>query len=207
MKLFAGYHWPDNDVRTPPIVMEEIKRLPRYLAHVSRRRTCLQAGGNVGVYANALAAEFEQVVTVEPDPENWQCLQHNLLPGVQSHHACLGAMYTPAGWGTYRPERETTNYGATCVRSTTEGGVPMFTIDSWQFQDLDFLMLDIEGYEQPALEGAVQTLARCRPVIAVELKGLGAPHGWPDAMTHDWLRAHGYQQAVTIGRDYIYLPC
>ncbi len=207
MKIFEDYFWPDADTITPAVVLNEVKRLPLYLAHVPGRACCVQAGGNVGVYANALAREFAQVITVEPDPENWECLRRNVTtPHVQAHHACLGD--APAGgWETYRPEHETHNFGATCVRPASAGGVPMLAVDGWDLEKLDFLMLDIEGYEQSALEGAVATIQRCRPVIALELKGLGQKHGWPDDMTHAWLVAQGYRQAATLGRDFIYTPC
>jgi len=204
----GAFFWPEHDTITPGVVLNEVRRLPLYLAHVepARRQVCVQAGGNVGVYATALAAEFRRVITVEPDPQNWECLCLNVPPGVEAHHACLGAVPQAGGWLTYRPAHETHNYGATCV-CPGPAGVPMLTIDGWSLPQLDFLLLDIEGYEQAALEGAAETIARCRPTIAIELKGLGRPHGWPDAMTHEWLRAQRYQQAATIGRDFIYTPC
>jgi FkbM family methyltransferase len=46
--------------------------------------------------------------------------------------------------------------------------VQMVTIDSLQLPRLDFFKLDIEGMEIEALEGAADTVARCRPVMLIE---------------------------------------
>jgi FkbM family methyltransferase len=46
--------------------------------------------------------------------------------------------------------------------------VPMTTIDALSLPRLDFFKLDIEGMEIEALEGARDTIARCRPVLHIE---------------------------------------
>jgi hypothetical protein len=54
-------------------VLPAIKHLPR-----ARRRTCVQAGGNVGLFPVTIAKYFQEVLTFEPDIANWTCLQRNL---------------------------------------------------------------------------------------------------------------------------------
>lgn len=48
--------------------------------------------------------------------------------------------------------------------------VPVVTIDSLDLPDLQHVKLDAEGYEQEVLEGARETLRRCRPVLSLELE-------------------------------------
>jgi FkbM family methyltransferase len=48
------------------------------------------------------------------------------------------------------------------------GFIPIMTIDNMNLPVLDFLQLDVEGYEAHSLKGAEKTIARCRPVIVVE---------------------------------------
>lgn len=204
MKLYINYFWPDADERTAQAVIQEAQRIPAYLKHVTRFRTCIQAGGNVGVYAQWLARRFQTVITVEPDPENWACLLRNITaPNVIPHHAALGDK--PGMVDTYRPAHETTNYGATMVRPA-QTGVPVRIIDDMQLESLDFLMLDVEGYELHALRGSEQTIDRCRPVISVEMKGLGVQFGYSDDELRAWIEAKGYHVAERIGRDFIFTP-
>jgi FkbM family methyltransferase len=47
--------------------------------------------------------------------------------------------------------------------------VQVETIDSYNFQDVGFIKIDVEGYEKFVLEGAVDTIARCRPTIQLEI--------------------------------------
>ncbi len=204
MKLLNNYYWPDADEKTALAVMREVQRVPAYLKHVSRFRTCIQAGGNVGVYAQWLARSFQTVITVEPDPANWECLLRNVTASnVIAHHAALGEQSEFVE--TFRPASEATNFGATMVRPS-EQGVPTRIIDAMQLGSLDFLLLDVEGYELPALRGAMQTIDRCRPVIAVEMKGLGVQFGYTDTELRRWVESQGYHIADKIGRDIIFTP-
>lgn len=43
------------------------------------------------------------------------------------------------------------------------------TIDSYQFQEVGFIKIDVEGYERFVLEGAQATIQRCRPTIQLEI--------------------------------------
>ena len=50
------------------------------------------------------------------------------------------------------------------------GDIPMRRLDDFNFQDVDFLKIDCEGYELFVLRGATELLKRCRPCIIVEQK-------------------------------------
>lgn len=204
MKLHGNYFWPDGDEKTGPAVLTEVQRLPQYLKHVQRFRTCIQAGGNCGVYAQALSRSFKTVITAEPDPENMECLRQNVYAGnVVAHHA---AFSDERGFvHTFRPWAETSNYGATMVMKSEEG-VRTLVIDDAALESVDFIMLDAEGYELPILRGADKTVERCRPVISVEVKGLGTAHGIAEEDLHLWLTSRGYSMVEIIGKDRIYTP-
>ncbi|MBX9748924.1 MAG: FkbM family methyltransferase [Roseococcus sp.] len=54
---------------------------------------------------------------------------------------------------------------------TTEAyRVPMVALDSLDLRQVTAIKLDAEGAEQEVLEGARQTLTRCRPVLSVEIE-------------------------------------
>lgn len=48
--------------------------------------------------------------------------------------------------------------------------VPVTTIDALRLTDLEHVKLDAEGFEQEVLEGATETLLRCRPVLSLEVE-------------------------------------
>ena len=42
------------------------------------------------------------------------------------------------------------------------------TIDSLNLEDTVLIQLDVEGHEMFALKGALKTISKCRPVVAIE---------------------------------------
>lgn len=201
MKQAHGFFWPDDDEHACRVIPKEVVHLPKYLQHCRRFRAAVQAGGNVGVYAMALARHFDRVHTFEPDAENWACLAVNVTaPNVTAHRA--GLTDVPRSLRTGRPHGEATNCGA--VRVADGGDVPGVPLDALDLPDLDLLLLDVEGWELPALVGAVDTLARCRPVVACELKGIGDRMGFPEQEVFRMLHEMGYREADRIGRDVVF---
>lgn len=200
----GSYYWPERDKTAPLIVLRESAKIPLYLKHCQRRGVCIQAGGNCGVYAQILAHYFKQVFTFEPDLENWKCLNINVTAkNVTKSYAALGN--APGKVETWRTEKDAANYGATMVRSANEG-VDIVRVDDLGLSGLDFFMLDVEGFELPALQGAKQTIIKFKPTIAVEIKGLGQHHGYTDNELMAWLTGISYNETTRIGRDVIFTP-
>lgn len=46
--------------------------------------------------------------------------------------------------------------------------VPVRTLDSFGFQRIDILKIDVEGFELEVLKGALKTILRCRPKLIIE---------------------------------------
>lgn len=46
--------------------------------------------------------------------------------------------------------------------------VPQHTLDSYHFENVDIIKIDVEGYELEVLKGADQTIASNRPIVQVE---------------------------------------
>jgi hypothetical protein len=46
----------------------------------------------------------------------------------------------------------------------------MHTLDYYEFPTIDYLKVDIEGYELPFLKGAKETIIRTKPVMNIEIK-------------------------------------
>ena len=83
--------------------------------------------------------------------------------------------------------------------------VPMWPLDHFDVKNLDFLKLDVEGYELFALKGAEQTIHNQRPAILVEQNGLSERYGYDATDLAVWLKEHGYQRADSWGVDVLYL--
>lgn len=172
MKIVDGWTVPDTDTK----VSRWVKTVPGDVAaamkimepHLSGHRTCIQAGGHIGSWPLLLALHFDKVLTVEPDPVNYECLLTNTVkaPNVTAFHAALGC--DDGFVGLDRDDGESGNCGAYYV--TDSGDIPNKRIDSLALNDVDLIYLDIEGSEYNALIGAYETIIRCHPVIGLEEK-------------------------------------
>ena len=58
-----------------------------------------------------------------------------------------------------------------------KGDIEIKTLDSFQFDNVDIIKIDAEGYELPVLEGAKDTILRNRPWIQVEGNKSGERYG------------------------------
>ena len=190
-----GFQWPDT--RKASAVLRDAGNIERWLAHTTGRRQCVQAGACVGVFPKALAAHFAEVWTVELAPDNFACLEANGMPAnVYAHCGALGE--TPGKTGMQRERLPISHY------VSAGNDLPVLTIDGWGLQECDLIALDVEGYEWPALKGAVDTIKRCSPLLVIETKGHGQRFGYTDAQMNGWIQGLGYRLVERVGRDNVW---
>lgn len=208
LALIDGIWRPAYDRDCVPIVLREVERIPDYLAFVpaDRRGLVVQAGGNVGIWPQRLAAHFARVVTFEADPLNFRCLRRNVTADNVEAWPC--GLWSRATVGrTVNPAGEEANCGAVQVRLDPDASLVLLPLDHLVAGRVDLLLLDIEGAELQALFGAAEILTEDRPVVALEIKGLGRSFGLDDDSIFRLMADHRYAEAGRIGRDVIFAPC
>lgn len=204
----SGFLVPASDELGFAAIYQDSQRVGEVLAFCRSFNIAVQAGGNVGVYPLALAERFLQVLTWEPSPENFECLKRNTMIGgrIFSFHAMLDANPSQR-----RPLElaEANNCGT--YRVGHPGGAsplaaPAMRLDDLHLDRCDLIWLDIEGYELFALQGAERTIARHKPVIAVEVKDHCRRYGYSEADLCGWILAQGYTYAACVKDDRVFVP-
>lgn len=197
-----GWLWPKGDRYTWPTVKDELAEIPELAELCKNKRVCVQAGGNGGLWPDHLAQIFERVYTFEPDPINFRCLVHNVArENVVFMQAALGAGPSFIAMDRWcGPE----NPGANRVQDG--GHIPVIALDSLQLTNVDLIQLDIEGYELNALNGAKETIDRCRPVVCLELRNHSYHFGTTDESIRDFMRGRGYRQIKRVFFDEFWAP-
>jgi FkbM family methyltransferase len=196
MREVGGFLWPNTDEQCFKAALRDVELIRQWM--LGGRRQCVQAGGNCGVFPKALAAHYAEVYTFEPEAENFACLQANNMPAnVRAFEAALGDSTQPIA--LYRTPA---NAGAHYVMC--KGTIPQMRVDDLGLDACDLIALDVEGYELPALRGAVETIRRCKPTLVAEAKGHGARFGYSDAALERWVTALGYVRVAIIGRDRVW---
>lgn len=166
-----------------------IKDHKDFMAKVKKFDVVIQAGGNCGMYARFYKNYFKTVYSFEPCPNNFYCLKYN----------CRGDDYKlfQAGLGDKEALLSINNSDKKNVGThriiNTPGNVMMMTIDSLDLEECDLIHLDVEGYEDIALRGAIQTIKKFKPVVILERsKG------------ENLLFSQGYRQYKKLRMDSVY---
>jgi FkbM family methyltransferase len=161
---------------------------------------------NLGVYPRHLSYVFGTVYCFEPSVELFPMLVANAYEtNIIKIQAALG--FERGLVGTSRERRDgKTNAHEGITHIDGPGPIPTLQVDDLGLPVCDFIQLDLEGYELYALRGASQTLARCRPVVCVEInKSLGFV-GIDEEDVRGFLRGLGYRFVMRLGSDEGYVP-
>jgi FkbM family methyltransferase len=121
-------------------------------------RTALDVGCRVGEFTRYLHRDFQHVYAF--DPNLWADFRCNVDLKKVTHFRC--ALGEEIG--------EIRMFGGT--HSEREGAkskiAPVYMIDMFGFEDVDYIKIDVEGFEKKVLLGAVRTIDRYNPVIVIE---------------------------------------
>jgi FkbM family methyltransferase len=140
------------------------------------------------MWSKAYSKRFERVYAFEPIEDNIRCVQLNAPE----------ATVIPCAL-TDRPGYQTFKIKGANFAHLGEGEHSVFctTIDSFEYKGLGLIKLDVEGQEVNALNGALQTLNKHRPVIMIEVK-------YDGDSVRAWLVSHGYEFQEGNGLDEIW---
>ena len=198
-----GWWWPKYDVACYKFLKVR-NELPNKISKFCKdTQVVIQAGGNAGMYVKKYSDIFTTVYTFEPDPINFYCLTKNTPDNVVKFQACLGnePNFVNLSYNYNNPKKP--NSGGFGIAG--EGVIPTLTVDSFNFQKCDLIHLDIEGFEKFALLGAVNTIKRCAPVVALELNGLGERYNSSDSTVIDLMNSLGYYAAAEVDDDTVFI--
>lgn len=195
----------------------EVRKASIAASYSRRTRTAVDIGAHIGAITRMLAERFGHVVAIEAIPETFSLLEMNTaeLRNVERINKALSS----------RPERlnfETASTHSQLARVICPGeeiafppeksalvnGVDAVPLDSLDLQDVDFIKIDVEGWEGPVIEGARETILRWRPTILIEQAGNEAKfHGRPQNEASRALDAMGMRRVedFPFGHDRVFM--
>jgi FkbM family methyltransferase len=180
---------------------------------IDRRRVCLDIGAHVGLWAMWLTKWFDVVHSFEPVPWFANIYPYNVnMEKARLYPVALGDRADEVSISV--PEDMTGNShiaipGRVPDRRDGHGdvrqcdSVSMIPLDSLEFADVDFIKIDVEGYELQVVQGAVETIKRWSPNIVIEQKGNEQAYGQPRDAACSFLRGLGMRDLQVISGDHI----
>jgi FkbM family methyltransferase len=218
VKKIKGMWFPDHDehfaaqLAGGPVVdgkgTYQFKKYQRALPYVANRGHTLDVGAHVGLWSRVMALDFETVTAIEPMSDLRDCFVRNVPETVRLLPCAVGSKRGKARIGF--PSDNSGNArvaefeGKTFEQTEAPEVVEVVTIDSLALPHIDFMKIDVEGFEFDVITGAEQTIRKHRPVMIVEQKPSQAERygrGRWDAVK--LLQSWGMRQEAEFGGDHV----
>ena len=142
------------------------------MKQIYKRNTALDIGAHVGIWSKRLASEFSDVVSFEPIPQHIECWIRN----VKNDNVVLNKVAISDKIGTatmkyinYFTGMSTLHYNAEdmdyefkrltkekILQKPEDVIVETKTIDSYNFHNVDFIKMDVEGQEKTILTSTTE---------------------------------------------------
>jgi FkbM family methyltransferase len=122
-------------------------------------KTVVDVGSQTGDFAMMCAAMgARKVYAFEPVARNYEILSNNIRENG------LGRVIVPVNRGLGEKEGFVDMSGETMVKGS---GIEITTLDSFlKGERVDFIKMDVEGYEENVLLGAKETISKFKPVLS-----------------------------------------
>jgi FkbM family methyltransferase len=148
--------------------------------HIPRKRVMIDIGANIGIFARPSAEQFEHVICFEPVLKNFEVLQKNLenYHNVELHNLGISDKDQTAIFELQTLKCGHTKQVAEFVANPEfeQHTGHLTTLDQFNFQSVDWIKIDVEGFENAVLEGSQDTIQRNRPWLLIEDNGQQEQH-------------------------------
>ena len=144
----------------------------RYLQSILKPEwTVVDIGANIGYYALQEARVAKTVFAIEPGQDNFDHLQENIdLNGYKNVIPFQLAIGDHKGEVGFKVAKACNWNRIALDGETPDDQVPMATLDDFMGGlSIDFVRMDVEGYEIKILEGMTQILKKQRPRMFIEV--------------------------------------
>jgi len=184
------------------------KKLIEFVVPILQRNdrlgTYVDIGANVGLTTLPLIPFFKQIISFEPNPNAITMFKENVNSNTVNLNECALSnksgrlvLREPNGRSDFSTisEIRKTKWSKNKRNTYNDFEVDVFTLDSFNLQDVDLIKIDTEQHENEVIDGAFETIKRCHPYIFMENKREEAR----SAVTK--LEGYGYTYKK-VGADY-----
>jgi len=152
--------------------------------YITKDSIVIEGGAFIGVHTLKLAYLSKHVYAFEPMPQTNSRLLNNIkINNIENVSVFIQGLSDKPGT-TFYEWSQINNPGSSGLKNNTLGKpnfdnlleyienkieVELIDIDLLKLEKVDFIKLDIEGYEIFAIQGCIETIKRCKPIITMEV--------------------------------------
>lgn len=188
--------------------------------YITSESVVIECGCHIGIHTIKIASLCHKLYAFEPMPETNKVLNENILLNCLDNVIVFQKGVSNKIGKTKYSWIEDGNPGGSGLDNNPMGIPPwipmtndnieveLTTIDSLDLDKLDFMKIDVEGYETLVIEGAMNTIIKCKPIIIMEV--------WKDHFGHidiDYTKSLfknlldiGYSIEYVAGPDFLFIP-
>jgi len=145
----------------------EIEIFNKFKSFIPNKGVFLDIGANIGNHSIMFATHFDniKIYSFEPLFDNFTILNFNIqkYPNIYPLKVAVGSTCGLA----HISSTNTNNQGGAALSAIGEK-IPVIDLDSFNFENISFIKIDVEGHEFSVIEGSIKTIINCRPVIWIE---------------------------------------
>ena len=211
MKQSHGFWFPEYDDHFPRMLEKSLKKdgVLRYqwrardfaISLCEQKRNCIDIGANVGLWACDLVHSFNTVIAFEPVEEFRTCFEKNVKKkNYTIHPVALGRNESYINMNVVRGN---TGHSHIDPNSIGKGNIPLKTLDSFDFSDIDMIKIDVEGFEEEILAGALKTIEKNKPVLVIEQQKHEYKNDREETPAIKILESWGYKVIEQFNKDWV----
>lgn len=171
--FFVGPRWARSQMFRAWSKNVYLQLISKY--NIPQSRLCLDCGAAFGSEAILYQDMFEEIHCFEAFKQNYRVLSKNCAPydNIKVHNVALNNFIGKTGFYSYNRGPGVGNISDIGVRKaytkTHETRVNCVTLDSFNFTDVGFIKIDVEGAEKNVLLGATETLKNNSSLLKIEI--------------------------------------
>jgi FkbM family methyltransferase len=210
MKLVKGWWLPDGDIHFENYISDggyQTIHRTSILNHIKQFKNelnnVIDVGSHVGFWSKDFTEQFKHVYAFEPMAEVRECYIKNIT----------NSNYTLYPYGLGAEEKKVkiqydpNETGNTFITQSGNREIEVYPLDRFEFNKIDYIKIDAEGYEIEVCKGAIKLIERDKPFIHIEMKKkVMNKVGLTQNTIYDFFESINYKQVLSVKSEVVYAP-